>query len=382
MSNKKSILICCDWFYPAYKAGGPITSVKNFVDHLENDFNIFILTSAYDLGPQQVVPAGKTNHWVEYKQSQVQYLDKKHQSRGHLQNAINDIKPDFIYLNSFFSKTFTIKILKCKKPEHSKIILAPRGMLGTHSLSIKSYKKKAFIGVSKFIGLYEGLTWHATSKKEADEISKNYKPHLNIVTVANFTAKITNTLNDKPFNAQELNLLFVGRISPIKNLDFLLTILSKLPASFQDKIKLTIVGPKEDASYYNTCKKIAENLQLKLLTWLFEQEPEKLADLYSNANYYISTSHHENFGHTIAEALSYGCVCVVSTGTPWSKLEGDNCGYTLNLKNESEWISTLKELTHTPQQEYFEKSRNAIHHIKQKTADLSKEYKEKLLVDE
>ena len=35
MKNKK-VLICIDWFLPAYKAGGPIQSISNMVNHLKN----------------------------------------------------------------------------------------------------------------------------------------------------------------------------------------------------------------------------------------------------------------------------------------------------------------------------------------------------------
>lgn len=42
----KNVLILSDWFYPAYKAGGPITSLTNLVKCIEDKVNVTILTSA------------------------------------------------------------------------------------------------------------------------------------------------------------------------------------------------------------------------------------------------------------------------------------------------------------------------------------------------
>ena len=48
--KKKKILIFIDWFLPGYKAGGPIQSISNFVNHFGTVFDISIITSNKDLG--------------------------------------------------------------------------------------------------------------------------------------------------------------------------------------------------------------------------------------------------------------------------------------------------------------------------------------------
>ena len=37
-------------------------------------------------------------------------------------------------------------------------------------------------------------------------------------------------------------------------------------------------------------------------------------------------SHTENFGIVVAEALAHGVPVVASTGTPWAKVEDEQCG--------------------------------------------------------
>ena len=61
----KRILICIDWYEPGFKAGGPISSVANIVSALKDDFEFYILTSAYDLGETEPYPDVTVNEWFD-----------------------------------------------------------------------------------------------------------------------------------------------------------------------------------------------------------------------------------------------------------------------------------------------------------------------------
>ena len=50
--DKPKVLVFIDWFYPAYKAGGPIRSVSGMVKQLSNDFEFYLVTSNQDLGEE------------------------------------------------------------------------------------------------------------------------------------------------------------------------------------------------------------------------------------------------------------------------------------------------------------------------------------------
>ena len=50
MPEKKKILIFIDWFLPGYKAGGPIQSVVNLINHLGHEYDFDVVTSNKDLG--------------------------------------------------------------------------------------------------------------------------------------------------------------------------------------------------------------------------------------------------------------------------------------------------------------------------------------------
>ncbi len=48
MNTKKKILVFIDWYIPGFKAGGPIRSCANIVQHLSSDFEFYFITSDTD----------------------------------------------------------------------------------------------------------------------------------------------------------------------------------------------------------------------------------------------------------------------------------------------------------------------------------------------
>ena len=72
--SQNNILILSDWFYPAYKAGGPITSLNNLVKSIDDKLEISVVTSAYDLGSNKVLNDIKTNEWIQVNNYRIQYL--------------------------------------------------------------------------------------------------------------------------------------------------------------------------------------------------------------------------------------------------------------------------------------------------------------------
>ena len=76
MINKKNILVCIDWFLPAYKAGGPIQSINNIISHFNNDINFWIYTSNKDLNEDLDLGNIKLNTWSNKNGYRIMYSDK------------------------------------------------------------------------------------------------------------------------------------------------------------------------------------------------------------------------------------------------------------------------------------------------------------------
>ena len=79
------ILVFIDWFSPAYKAGGPIVSVNNIIEHLSHKFKFYVVTSIYDIDEKEVVIKEKANTWLIKNKYSVIYLSRSHQKNFFLQ---------------------------------------------------------------------------------------------------------------------------------------------------------------------------------------------------------------------------------------------------------------------------------------------------------
>jgi hypothetical protein len=151
------------------------------------------------------------------------YIKESMMTFAFVESLIGERKYHKFYLNSLFSPLFTIlplRVLK-KHKRNSKTIVAPRGMLKSGALSVKSKKKKLFLLVAKLTGLYGGVTWHATSKVEVEEIRSVFKSAQ--VHVAGVLASVPKNVLLKPNkNSGESMFVSFTRIREEKGvLDFL-----------------------------------------------------------------------------------------------------------------------------------------------------------------
>lgn len=344
MNIKKNILVLTDWYLPAYKAGGPVKSLAALTHHLKNDYNFFILTTNKDAFSKTVLPV-KSDEWVTLANGEkVFYMSDEKISLAKLSEIISGIAYDLVYLNSFFSRSFSIYPLLLKKQGKIKkpVVLAPRGMLGEGALSLKSKKKSLFINLSKLSGIHKNIIWHATSAQEAEEIKKVFGASAQIHLASNLILPPTQSRIDYSKNAGELKICFVSRISKKKNLLFALEILKSVT---DGKVNFDIYGPAEDFAYNQDCVQFAKHLP-KNITVNFKGDLQPLqveGVLRQNHAFFLPTLN-ENFGHAIVEAMLNGCIPVLSDQTPWKNLKNNGLGWDIPLTDKSAFLAAVNEL--------------------------------------
>lgn len=127
-------------------------------------------------------------------------------------------------------------------------------------------------------------------------------------------------------------ILFLSRIHPKKNLEFLGRVFKKIRE--QTNSFLLIVGPDQH-SYGEKIKAYYKELSLQS-DYIFwgESTGEEKSKIYHAADVFCLPTHSENFGVVILEALASGLPVVVSDHTPWKVIEGKEVGYCLPLKEE------------------------------------------------
>ncbi len=348
--SKKKILIFIDWFIPAFKAGGPISSVRNFCNALQEEYEIYVVTSDTDLGDSAPLKGITPKQWTEIENIKVMYLPYASQTKEQYIEIYKNIKPDIVHLNSLFSKFFTLSPLAILKKARTKIIVSPRGMLGPESLKIKPLKKRVFFVMTKVTGLFKNVTWHASSEIEAKEVIQAFGKKADVRIAPNFSYLPKENENYLPKLAGELQLICVGRIAPIKNIDFLIQVLAQVSG----KVHCKIIGPAEDEEYLSICEnlvgKLPSNITVDFIKGVNHFE---LDGLHKESHAFISPSKNENYGHSIVEALGHGCPIVISDKTPWKKLTAKNVGFDLPL-DENVFVDAINKLCAMDAQEVLE----------------------------
>ncbi len=342
--SRKKLLIFIDWYYPAFKAGGPIKSVFNIANAFKEELDISIVTSAYDLDGIELLEGIEFNQWVNQDGVKVIYLKQEQQHSSTAKHLIQEINPDIIYFNSLFSIFFTLIPLRiAKKLGISKIILAPRGMLGKAALEIKPLKKRLFISVSRILGWFSSIAWHVSSTLEEQEVRLVYGKLSDIVVAQNISSLVTKrVVNEELLKRNTLKLIFFSRINSKKNLKFAIEVIQSIKSP---KVLLDIYGPIEDESYWEDCKALIDNSS-STITYKGLIHPKDLTYILQQYQYLLFPTNHENYGHVITESLCASLPVIISQNTPWRNLDKDNVGFDLPLEQSvfcDKIIALIKE---------------------------------------
>ncbi len=352
-----SILTFTGYYLPGYKGGGPLRTLANMVDKLGEEFTFKIITNDRDLGSSCPYPEIKINEWQDVGNARVYYLTPEKQNLKDLSQLIRSTEHDILYLNSFFSPGFTIKPLLLRRLGCiSKVptVVASRGEFSEGALAIKKEKKRMYIAAAKALGLYSDVLWQASSSYEKQDIRRWFGPNVSVAMAPDLPPAIA-PLSEKG-NAHSytkkpgtLKVVFLSRISPIKNLKGALEYLKDIKGD----ISFNIYGPIEDKGYWEECKK-----NIKLLPPNVKVEYKgtidysKVKDVYREHDLFLLPTKGENFGHVILEALSVGCPVLISDRTPWRELMEKRVGFDLSLEKPDLFREALERMLAMGEEEH------------------------------
>lgn len=344
MLKKPVIVIFIDWFDPAYKAGGPIRSVVNLVRFLQDDYDVYVFTSDRDLGDTEPLKNIEPDVWTSYHSSiKVYYASPQKLAWRNILKQLHDIQPDFIYLNSMFSKYYTIYPLLMKRLGlvKCKVILSTKGMLKPTALAFKPFKKKVFIKIFKALALQKIISFHATDFNESKEISNQFG-NVKIYSIIDSPSALPEDITSIEKRIGELKIIFIGRIHPIKQLHVLLEALQ----SIKSTIHFTIIGVMEDLQYWKYCNEIINTLPDTIaVNYKGEVAHAELEGILRQHHIFALPTMGENFGHAIYEALSVGRPVLISDQTPWRNLEIDFAGWDLSVNGPGDFAKVIGEVT-------------------------------------
>lgn len=202
-------------------------------------------------------------------------------------------------------------------------LVSPRGTLSPWAMSSGSSIKKLFWPLVQRPSIAHASCFHATSEAEILDIRMlGFKQPIALIPNG-IDLPMSNKSNIK--DSSRKTLLYLGRLHPIKGLDFLLHAWSFLQLEFPNW-DLRIVGPIDNINAQALIN-LSLNLSLKRVNFSGPAYGTDKFDAYRSSHLYVLPTHSENFAVTVAESLACGTPVVVSQGAPWHGLLENNAGW-------------------------------------------------------
>jgi glycosyltransferase involved in cell wall biosynthesis len=365
----QSIIVLVQYYLPGFKAGGPIRSIANLIDVLGQELKFSIVTSDRDIKDRLPYPGISTDRWMRVGNVDVMYISPGWHGLRRLISLLLSTPPtDVIYINSFFSRRFSMLPIFLRRMgfiKSHKVVVAPRGEFSEAALKLKSGRKRLYLALTRWLDLNRNLVFHASSTFEASDIRRIIKKTNDIQI-----AQVVSTSPGKVVQARSgehcssiasakdlahrkevvggrrskvggrLQAVFVSRICPMKNLFGALNMLKEIDGD----IAFDIYGPAEDTRYWGACQEVItrlpSNIQVKYHGMV---EHDRLPQVFARSELLFLPTLGENYGHVICEAMSAGCPVLISDRTPWKNLESQHAGWDVPLEDVARFQAILKE---------------------------------------
>ena len=353
-------MIFIDSYLPGSRGGGPITSISNLANLLEDDIEILICTKNHDFGDLKPYTNIINDQIIDFEGYKIIYLSKFN-LRNFLKTII-EYNPEILYLNSFFSKT-TIKVMLLNIYRVKKhLIISPRGELQKNALKLKKTKKMIFLYLYRLFNLNKNIIFHSTSNIETKRIINSLRiSKERIRTISNVPSSNFSQPLEK--NSKELRIIFISRISPKKNLHFAIEILMQVKGN----IIFDIYGPIEDVNYWKRCMSLISKLPKNInAEYRGNVDRKYVTKKMREYNVFLFPTLSENYGHVIVEAMQAGLIPIISDQTPWVNLDGESAGWNIKLSDKGSYVSIVENLCTYTNDEFLDLSGSVISYIERR----------------
>ena len=334
----RKILILMGRYLPGHKDGGPLRTIVNVTDALGDEYDFHIACLDRDHDDPDPYPGIRMNEWNRVDKAKVWYV----RPGGFTNELILKLAEgmDCIYLTSFYDDYgYKTLMLKRRGKLSQPVYTASMGVFSEGALAQKALKKKLFITGCKMLGLFDRMTWSVTSGIEAEEMKRVIGKRAKYVIPEDLPR--THVPGRTQARHDPMRVAFLSRISPKKNLQKAIEELCRV----QSEIVFTIYGPAEDEVYWQKCQSTLKHLPPNV-KWNYAGDvpTEKVQEVLSGNDVFLLPTLGENYGHVIFEALSVGCIPVISDRTPWHEITERSAGYELPL--DADFAAAIDALAH------------------------------------
>jgi glycosyltransferase involved in cell wall biosynthesis len=383
-----TILAITPYYLPGYKAGGPLRSLENLVEHLGDSFTFRIVTRDRDHGDPSAFPGIAAGEWYGVGKGRAVYLASAQLGPLGMRRVIASTGHDVLYLNSLYSPRFTQVPLLLRwlglLPRRA-VVLAPRGELHPGALAKGSWprwvpaglaaragppgyiKKRVYIALTRALGWYEGVTWQACNDEEAAQIRRYLGASAAVVVAPDLAAAPAPAA--PPARRRKvpgtLRVVFLSRIDAKKNLAGAIMLLEGV----RGRVVLDIYGPVDDPAYWARCRAALARLPANVSARYHGPVPhEWVADVFRTHDLFLFPTWGENYGHVVLEALAQGCPVLVSDRTHWRGLAHHTAGWDVDPDDTAAMGAVLQACVDMDEPEYARWSAGAASFARARSA--------------
>ena len=233
-------------------------------------------------------------------------------------------------------------------------VITVHGGLDPWALGHKGFKKKLYMALLQRKMLDRAATLHALTAKEALDIRGNNltAPVIVIPNGINIQSRDPSkisTADKTEFKRKpdELTIMFMGRLHPIKGLDILSEAFGQLSKS-RANVRLVIAGPDEggyQAEIETLLRKVGALHNTLFTGWI---DGDTKATALESADVFVLPSYSEGFSMSVLEAMAYGLPVIISKQCDFPEVEEAEAGVIINTDADS-LTDSLNRLLDNPQ---------------------------------
>lgn len=261
------------------------------------------------------------------------------------------LSADVVHVSGLWSPTSLLGLFLARCFQ-KKVVLAPHGALLPWALDSESGRgRQAKMRALRLLRpILDGVSgWHVSSQPEAEGVRALMRAGVlsDDAPIAQIEYGISldeATVSDAGFPKKRPQILFLGRVHKVKNLELAMHALAKLLPS-EPELQLLVAGPAQDAAYKTQLERLADSLHIRhAVTFCGLVGAEQKSDLFRTSKVLWLCSHMESFGMVVLEALLHGTPVVATLETPWDCLPQANVGEHVAARPEAFAQATGKYL--------------------------------------
>lgn len=216
---------------------------------------------------------------------------------------------DLVHLHSMFN-WHSLAVPRIAQLRRVPYILRPLGTLDEWSRSQKSWKKTPYYHTVERPNLRHAAAIHVTSEAEAASVrALGFGEKAHCVPLG---VELPFLRERAPVDGGPLQILFLSRIHPKKNLPILFQALAQTSA-FRLPPRLFVAGDG-DPNYVRAMHELAARLRIQeRVEFVGYADKAMKTRLYAQSDLFALPSFQENFGIAVAEAMAHGLPAIVST---------------------------------------------------------------------